>query len=129
MIVTTTSEERNVIVTFLTEARQLRLGKKQAALLARLRDDFRRNEVNSQRLLHARPLLKQLHTYCLNVVVQSFRYRLIPRWQRVLVVPAVLTFLFRVLPKRLKFEARLALVAKHVNDVVARSEGKVSTKG
>lgn len=120
MIIPVTPAERNLLVAFLSEVHHLKLNKKSLTLIAKLRDDFRRNQVNSQRFEHARPLLKILHTHCMNTVAQSLRYDRLPRWQRLLVLPAVLVFMFRVFPRRAQFYGRLALVAQALNSVHER---------
>lgn len=121
MIIKISNFEQTHLLGFLEDARRVPgLAKPQAKLLAALRDDVRAAQVNSQRFNHARPFLKILHNYALQSTARATRYGLIPKWRRMLVLPAVFTFLFYTLRIRLQVYARLAKVARAVQTLNAR---------
>jgi hypothetical protein len=121
MIVRVSSFEQKHLLGFLEDCRRVPgLAKPQAKLLAALRHDLRAAQVNSQRFNYAKPFLKVLHNYALQSTARVTTYRLIPRWRRALVLPAVFTFLFYTLRVRFQMYGRLAKVQRAVEMLNAR---------
>lgn len=107
MIQTLSAGDQKALLDLLDAAQSLRMPKKQHAGLMKVRDDVRRNEVNTQRLAHHWPVLTNIVIYFRSMAARTIRWQVIPRWQRVLFLPALFTYVAVVLPARRRTEAKM----------------------
>lgn len=115
----------NAILALLADAEHLTMPKKASSALMRFRDDVKRRNLNSQRYEHVLPILRNVHRTFQSMAARTLRYSQITRWMRLLVLPAVIYYLFKLLPAKLHYAGRLEEVAKVLNDITTQTHKAV----
>lgn len=119
MNVNITPQERKILLSFLKDTSYVQMPKKLHQSLARFALDVNSLTVNTQRLDHVLPIMRAALNTFRTMAGRNLRYGKIERWMRILVLPAVVKLLFRVLPARSRYERQLNDVAT----VITRIKG------
>lgn len=111
MIVKLRSSDSRILAKFLDDTHSMPMPKKFRAALSRLRDDIKSQQVNSQRFEHAYPMVASVHSLLHARVGQILRWRHIAKWKKILFLPALLEWLFWIVPTSIRHRRRLNRVA------------------